>query len=81
MNTDNQIVAMNLESNPGANIAEQNLGSCKVSMKKLQHSTSQFRPRVQLSGRGQNKDKDKNGKSKDGSHYFGTLPHTCNYPG
>ena len=37
MDTDNQIVMMNLESNPGVNIAEQNLGSCKVSMKKLQH--------------------------------------------
>lgn len=28
VDTDNQIVAMNLESNPGANIAEQNLGRC-----------------------------------------------------
>ena len=35
--TDNQIVAMNQESNPEANIAEQNLNSCKASMKELQH--------------------------------------------
>ena len=37
INTDSQIVMMNLESNHGVNIAEQNSGSCKVSMKKLQH--------------------------------------------
>ena len=35
--TDNQIVAMNQESNPEANITEQNLNSCKASMKELQH--------------------------------------------
>ena len=31
------MLAMNLKFNPGANIAEQNLGSYKASMKKLQH--------------------------------------------
>ena len=35
--TDNQIVAMNQESDPETNIAEQNLNSCKASMKELQH--------------------------------------------
>ena len=35
--TDSQIIAMNLEFDPGANIAEQNLDNCKANMKKLQH--------------------------------------------
>ena len=37
MDTNSQIVAMKLKPNPGANIAEQNLSSCKASMKELQH--------------------------------------------
>ena len=35
--TDSQIIAMNLEFDPGANTAEQNFDNCKANMKKFQH--------------------------------------------
>ena len=34
---DSQIITMNVEFNPMANIAEQNSGNCKANMKKFQH--------------------------------------------
>ena len=36
--TDSQIITMNVEFNPMADIAEQNCGNCKANMKKFQHN-------------------------------------------
>ena len=43
---DSQIITMNVEFNPMANIAEQNCGNCKANMKKFQHNKTANRQAI-----------------------------------